>query len=47
MQLDYTIDSLEERKELVENQKLVAMVEMFGRESEVELGFNQVRIAQN
>lgn len=30
-----------------ENQKLTAMVEMFGRESEVELSFNQVRIAQN
>ena len=25
-------------------QKVVAMVEMFGRESEVELGFNQIRI---
>ena len=30
-----------------ENQKLIAMVEMFGRESEVELGFNQVRISNN
>ena len=28
-----------------ENQKLVCMVEMFGRESEVELSFNQVKIA--
>ncbi len=28
-----------------ENEKLVAVVEMFGRESEVELGFNQVRIS--
>ena len=30
-----------------ENQKLVCMVEMFGRESEVELAFNQVRVANN
>ena len=30
-----------------ENQKLVAMVEMFGRESEVELAFNQVRVSNN
>ena len=30
-----------------ENQKLTAMVEMFGRESEVELGFNQVRVSNN
>ena len=29
----------------VENQKLTAMVEMFGRESEVELSFSQVKIA--
>lgn len=28
-------------------QRLVCMVEMFGRESEVELGFNQVRIANS
>lgn len=28
-----------------ENQKVVCMVEMFGRESEVELAFNQIRIA--
>lgn len=27
-----------------ENQKLVCIVEMFGRDSEVELGFNQIRI---
>ena len=27
-----------------ENQKLICIVEMFGRDSEVELGFNQVRI---
>lgn len=26
------------------NQKIIALVEMFGRESEVELGFNQIRI---
>ena len=30
-----------------ENQKLTCMVEMFGRESEVELAFNQVRVANN
>ena len=30
-----------------ENQKLTCVVEMFGRESEVELGFNQVRISNN
>ena len=30
-----------------ENQKLTCMVEMFGRESEVELGFNQVRLSNN
>ena len=30
-----------------ENQKLTAMVEMFGRESEVELSFNQVRVSNN
>ena len=30
-----------------ENQKLVCLVEMFGRESEVELAFNQVRVANN
>ena len=30
-----------------ENQKLICMVEMFGRESEVELAFNQVRVANN
>ena len=28
-----------------ENQKLVALVEMFGRESEVELAFNQIRVS--
>lgn len=28
-----------------ESQKVTVMVEMFGRESEVELGFNQVRIS--
>ena len=27
------------------NQRLICMVEMFGRESEVELGFNQVRVS--
>ena len=27
-----------------ENQKLTCLVEMFGRESEVELGFNQIRV---
>lgn len=30
-----------------ENQKLVCMVEMFGGEREVELAFNQVRVANN
>lgn len=30
-----------------ENQKVIASVEMFGRESEVELGFNQIRVSQN
>ena len=30
-----------------ENQKLTCLVEMFGRESEVELAFNQVRISNN
>ena len=30
-----------------ENQKLIVVVEMFGRESEVELAFNQVRLASN
>ena len=30
-----------------ENQKLTCLVEMFGRESEVELSFNQVRISNN
>ena len=30
-----------------ENQKVVALVEMFGRESEVELGFNQIRVSNN
>lgn len=30
-----------------ENQKLTAMVEMFGRESEVELSFSQVRVSNN
>lgn len=28
-----------------ENQKVTCVVEMFGRESEVELGFNQIRIS--
>ncbi len=28
-----------------ENQKLVCLVEMFGRESEVELGFSQIRLS--
>lgn len=28
-----------------ENQKVTCIVEMFGRESEVELGFNQIRIS--
>ena len=30
-----------------ENQKVTCVVEMFGRESEVELAFNQVRVANN
>lgn len=30
-----------------ENQKLVALVEMFGRESEVELDFNQIKLSNN
>ena len=30
-----------------ENQKVVCAVEMFGRESEVELGFNQIRVSNN
>ena len=30
-----------------ENQKLTCMVEMFGRESEVELAFNQIKINNN
>jgi len=30
-----------------ENQKVTCIVEMFGRESEVELGFNQIRISNN
>lgn len=30
-----------------ENQKLVCVVEMFGRDSEVELSFSQVRVANN
>ena len=30
-----------------ENQKVVCMVEMFGRESEVELAFNQIRVGNN
>ena len=30
-----------------ENQKLTCLVEMFGRESEVELGFNQIRVSNN
>ena len=30
-----------------ENQRLTCLVEMFGRESEVELSFNQVRISNN
>lgn len=28
-----------------DNQKVVCLVEMFGRESEVELGFNQIRVS--
>ena len=35
-----TVKSVDE-----ENQKLVCLVEMFGRESEVELSFNQIRIS--
>ena len=30
-----------------ENQKVTVLVEMFGRESEVEVGFNQIRISNN
>ncbi|MBR6779333.1 MAG: transcription termination/antitermination factor NusG [Clostridia bacterium] len=30
-----------------ENMKVTVLVEMFGRESEVELGFNQIRISNN
>ena len=30
-----------------ENQRATVLVEMFGRESEVELGFNQIRISNN
>ena len=30
-----------------ENQKLTCLVEMFGRENEVEVGFNQVRVGNN
>ena len=30
-----------------ENQKLICSVEMFGRESEVELAFNQIRLSNN
>ncbi len=30
-----------------ENQKVTCMVEMFGRESEVELAFNQIRLSNN
>lgn len=30
-----------------ENQKVTALVEMFGRESEVELSFNQIRVSNN
>jgi transcriptional antiterminator NusG len=30
-----------------ENQKVTCVVEMFGRESEVELGFNQIRLSNN
>lgn len=30
-----------------ENQKLTCLVEMFGRESEVELGFSQIRVGNN
>lgn len=29
------------------NQRVTCMVEMFGRESEVELGFNQIRVSNN
>ena len=28
-----------------ENQKVVCLVEMFGRESEIELAFNQIRLS--
>ena len=35
-----TVKSVDE-----ENQKLVCIVEMFGRDSEVELSFNQIRLA--
>ena len=31
----------------VENQKVACTVEMFGRESEVELGFNQIRVSNS
>ena len=30
-----------------ENQKVTCLVEMFGRESEVELAFNQIRVSNN
>ena len=30
-----------------ENQKVTCVVEMFGRESEVELSFNQIRVSNN
>lgn len=30
-----------------DNQKVTCLVEMFGRESEVELGFSQIRISKN
>ena len=30
-----------------ENQKVTCLVEMFGRESEVELAFNQIRLSNN
>ena len=29
------------------NQKVVALVEMFGKDNEVELGFNQIRVSRN
>ena len=35
-----TVKSVDE-----ENEKVVCLVEMFGRESEVELGFNQIRVS--